>query len=216
MKATEERAGQEQSTLDPHPSAGTASRERILEAATRLFVSRGYRGQSMREIAEAVGISKPAIYHHFKDKEELFVAILSAYLDQLDVLIQASMASETTCHRRVTQIVEAILRLPPEIRAVSRLASQEMVHLSAEVRAEFNALYYRQFIGPLVALFEEGVCSGELRSMNPTVATWTFLGMLTPFIAGSQAPGLSPEQENSRQVLDIFFLGSLASVAADR
>ncbi|MCB0152930.1 MAG: helix-turn-helix transcriptional regulator, partial [Caldilineaceae bacterium] len=52
------------------------SRAAILAAAQRLFVERGYRGISMREIAEAVGMTKAALYYHFRDKEQLFVALL--------------------------------------------------------------------------------------------------------------------------------------------
>ncbi len=48
------------------------SREKILEQARQLFASQGYRGLSMRQIAEVVGISKAGIYYHFKDKEDLF------------------------------------------------------------------------------------------------------------------------------------------------
>ena len=43
-------------------------RARILAEATRLFVVYGYNGISMREIAEAVGVSKAGQYYHFKDK----------------------------------------------------------------------------------------------------------------------------------------------------
>ena len=51
------------------PSAeATEMLTRIVGEATCLFVVRGYRGISMREIAEAAGISKAGLYYHFKDK----------------------------------------------------------------------------------------------------------------------------------------------------
>ena len=60
----------------------------ILEAARGLFIAQGYRGLSMREIASVLGVSKPALYYHFKDKEELFLAILTAYLEELGEVFQ--------------------------------------------------------------------------------------------------------------------------------
>jgi len=51
--------------------------QQILHEATRLFVDRGYHALSMREIAEAVGVSKAGLYYHFEDKEDLFLAILT-------------------------------------------------------------------------------------------------------------------------------------------
>ncbi|GHC37383.1 TetR/AcrR family transcriptional regulator [Streptomyces cinnamoneus] len=55
------------------------TRERIQKAALDLFVSRGYEKTSLREIAEELGVTKAALYYHFKTKED----ILSALSDQL-------------------------------------------------------------------------------------------------------------------------------------
>ena len=54
-------------------SEGT--RAAVLEAATRIFASRGFVGASMRDITEASGISKPVIYYHFGSKEGLYAAV---------------------------------------------------------------------------------------------------------------------------------------------
>src|SRR5438034_3061581 len=53
------------------------SRERVLDAARRMFVQRGYEATTMRAIAAKIGYTPTAIYHHFEDKEAL-VAELSA------------------------------------------------------------------------------------------------------------------------------------------
>ncbi|MBK9209973.1 MAG: helix-turn-helix transcriptional regulator [Anaerolineales bacterium] len=50
-------------------------REQILDTAKSLFMQQGYHGLAMRQISEAVGVSKAALYYHFKDKEELFLAM---------------------------------------------------------------------------------------------------------------------------------------------
>jgi AcrR family transcriptional regulator len=63
---------------DGHPGgdqAGASTRERILDVALDLFTDQGFDGTSMREIAERVDISKPAIYHHFASKEEILMAL---------------------------------------------------------------------------------------------------------------------------------------------
>ena len=63
------------------------SRAAILDAAKLLFMQEGFRGISMRQIAEAVGVTKAALYYHFKDKEELFVAIVEEYLVATSTMI---------------------------------------------------------------------------------------------------------------------------------
>jgi AcrR family transcriptional regulator len=60
------------------------SREQILEAALRLFSSRGYRATSVREIATAAGISTGNVYHHFPDKETIFRTLLDQYWKAID------------------------------------------------------------------------------------------------------------------------------------
>ena len=63
---------------------GIAKRGEILEAALDVIATRGYRGASVREIAEAVGLSPAGLLHYFESKEQLFIAILRAR-DERDV-----------------------------------------------------------------------------------------------------------------------------------
>ena len=70
-------AGDDQPGGD-HPSgdqAGASTRERILDVALDLFTDQGFDGTSMREIAERLNISKPAIYYHFASKDEILMAL---------------------------------------------------------------------------------------------------------------------------------------------
>lgn len=60
------------------------SRGLILEAALQLFSKQGYRGTSIREIAEAAGLSTGNVYHHFPDKETLFRTLLDQYWEAID------------------------------------------------------------------------------------------------------------------------------------
>ncbi len=58
-----------------------ANRERILRAARDVFGARGYHGATIEEIADEAGLSNGAIYYNFGSKEELFLALLDARLD---------------------------------------------------------------------------------------------------------------------------------------
>jgi len=60
------------------------SRAQILEAALELFSHQGYRGTSIREIAEAAGISTGNLYHQFPDKETLFRTLLDQYWQAIE------------------------------------------------------------------------------------------------------------------------------------
>ncbi|MFB5266953.1 TetR/AcrR family transcriptional regulator [Paenibacillus enshidis] len=66
------------------------SRERILEAARHLFIIKGYRAISMRSIGQHLGYSHGSLYYHFKEKAELFYAIVMEDFRALgEILMQA-------------------------------------------------------------------------------------------------------------------------------
>ena len=58
--------------------------QRILEVATQLFLAKGYENTSMQDIVRALGMSKGAIYHHFKSKEELFEKVVLHFYSRED------------------------------------------------------------------------------------------------------------------------------------
>lgn len=99
----------------PPPSSPPAPlRERILAEATRLFGERGYAATSVREVAEAAGCTKPALYYHFGSKESLFLAALRAETDALNRLVEAPIAEETSVR---DHLVLALSRFFDHVRA---------------------------------------------------------------------------------------------------
>ena len=159
----------------------TSLREKILLTAKSLFIQQGYHGLAMRQISEAVGVSKAALYYHFKDKEELFLAILDIYLNEIESAIDAIQSKRLSSSEQLRMFVEYILSQPAEQRAVMRLGSQEMAQLSASSRKSFGKIYREKFIGKLTAIFQAGIESGELKSLNAEVATWALLGIMYPY-----------------------------------
>lgn len=69
-----------------HVTAGRDTKKAILDAAVRLFVNKGFEQTSLREIADAVGITKPSLYYHYSSKLDLLVAVIDPLLDALRAL----------------------------------------------------------------------------------------------------------------------------------
>jgi AcrR family transcriptional regulator len=67
-------------------STAPESRERILDAARTLFAEHGYAGTSVRDIADALGFTKAALYYHFAGKADILLALVEPLLDDLDAL----------------------------------------------------------------------------------------------------------------------------------
>jgi AcrR family transcriptional regulator len=60
---------------------GTDAREALLRAAAEVFSERGFKDATIDEIAERAGYSKGALYWHFESKDELFFALMNAFID---------------------------------------------------------------------------------------------------------------------------------------
>ena len=82
----------------PDPSAESAptTKERIPIVALRLFAEKGYEATSMREIAEHLGITKPALYYHFDSKEAIVRELLHDLLGQVAELVSWARQQKVT------------------------------------------------------------------------------------------------------------------------
>ena len=182
-------------------------REQILSTAKSLFIQQGYHGLAMRQISDALGVSKAALYYHFKDKEELFLAILSGNMDEIESAIDLIQSKEISCGEKIALFVEHVLKQPTEQRAMIRLASQEMSQLSATSRRKFDKTYHDQFTGKLQAIFEAGVKNGEFRPIDPTIATWALLGIMYPYFYPAHSGATPVRAEIIQQIVSIYMDG---------
>ena len=182
-------------------------RDRILETATSLFVERGYDGVAMREISDACGITKAALYYHFTGKAELLSEIFTAYLDEISVVIAAGVDGGGTAEAQLRRVVRGMFEVPVERRAILRLAMHDVGSLESDQRASFGQAYRERFIGPLQQIVADGVASGEFTQKDPELVVWMLLGMVYPFFAPSRGTHATSESGTPDALLDIFCHG---------
>ncbi|WP_373289115.1 TetR/AcrR family transcriptional regulator [Deinococcus aerolatus] len=180
------------------------TRVRIGQEAARLFVASGYHGVSMREVAEAVGVTKPALYHHYADKEALFLAMLDGALAGLARLI-AHASAQSGLSAQLNTLVSELVDSAPEQRVGLQLAS-ELRHVSAARRQAFENEYRQVWMGGLSALFEAASARGELRTdLPPQMLTRAFLAIIYPLVTGT--PPADP-QGTARALLSVYLDGA--------
>lgn len=86
------------------------TKERIRKAALRRFTTQGYDQTSLREIAEDLGVTKAALYHHYKSKEEILDSLVGEVSAQVDAIVDWMQAEPTTRARRL-EMLERLGRL---------------------------------------------------------------------------------------------------------
>lgn len=72
---------------------GTATREQIIDVATRLFAERGYEGTSIEAVLEGAGVSRGSLYHHFRGKDALFDAAIEAVEHRIGAEVMTAAAT---------------------------------------------------------------------------------------------------------------------------
>lgn len=92
------------------PRDGSATREQIVAVAMRRFVENGYDKTSLREIADEVGVTKAALYYHFRTKDDIVGSAMSGYAERFQELAQWAQA-ELPGRARDEQLVDRLLAL---------------------------------------------------------------------------------------------------------
>ena len=139
------------------------TRERVLAAARRLFSERGYEGATIRDIAQAAGMSTGAVFASFADKSELFEEILTADYE----VIYAQM---TQAARTAKTVDEALLGLYPHaysfhVEQLPLLRASIAVSWTRSEAAERRARADLKHIFRLIAeALQRGVDQGQLKT----------------------------------------------------
>jgi AcrR family transcriptional regulator len=80
------------SVSDPASGAQSPAKARIISAAAVLFAEHGVGGTSLQMIADAIGVTKAAVYHQFKAKEDIVIATAEAEVARLEAVLDAAAA----------------------------------------------------------------------------------------------------------------------------
>lgn len=151
-------------------------RERLLRAAVRQFASRGYHATSVRDVVRAAGVTAPSLYHHFGNKEGLFLAILRASQERGAAAQQAVRASGGSAAARILRLARTYVGLRREFAdlgwAVLRILAGPR---RSAPRIDFR-VYVLEKTRHFQELVEEGVASGEFRPCVPRHVALALMG----------------------------------------
>jgi len=112
----------------------TDTRARIQRIAVELFTEHGYDGTSLREIAEHLGVTKAALYYHFKSKEDIILSLVQDYQAQMDALIGWAKEHPVDAENR-REILNRYMHIVAERSQVFRMLHQNQAALNTMAEA---------------------------------------------------------------------------------
>jgi AcrR family transcriptional regulator len=170
----------------------TATRERILYEASRLFAAMGYHATTTREIARAVGIRQPSLFHHFASKKEIMQALLTYDLDEFSF-----------AEKLAAQAGPAAARLYQYLRDDVALVTQSPYNLSGlytdEVMGDPDFAQWAkradEIHGAIEQIVRDGVSTGEFVAIDPALVREAISGILlrTLMTYSGGRPGSTPD-----------------------
>lgn len=157
---------------------GPAVRQSILDAGAQLYSERGFRATSIRELADAVGISSSTMYHHFANKQEILYAILVEFMRSFVAEIVPMLDErDRSARERIAQAVRLHLWISERDRLKLVIGAPLRYELSDEQRAVLTAMQreYRDAFSDAIA---DGVRQQIFDAPRPKLATAAILDML--------------------------------------
>jgi len=193
----------------------------ILAAARRVFALRGFAGTSIREVADAARVNKAMIYYHFKDKADLYRAVLSHSFDAMqDIWKHEIFQRKAPARQKIQKYIEGFISFQHDNEDLRKILAMEFstTGTKSENLKWIAQHYFAKNHAALVKILKEGMKSGELKKMNPLMAVIALIGMIihsfiyipiSPYIQKKNVD-MSSEKLGAF-VTNIFFNGLSAS-----
>ncbi|MGO9000185.1 MAG: TetR/AcrR family transcriptional regulator [Polyangiaceae bacterium] len=135
-------------------------RARSLAAATRLFAERGFDGTSIQLIADAVGVSKPAVLHHFPSKEDLRRAVLDSIFLHWQGVLPRLLLAATASSDRFDAVFGELHRFFASEPDRARLVARELFDRPGDVKKMLRGAV-RPWLSAIAAYIKEGQAHGR-------------------------------------------------------
>ncbi len=174
-------------------SKGNRTRRGILGAAERLFGVHGYHGTSMSDVLDATSLTKGALYHHFRSKQDLALALLEQARNKWEEQVVAPAMENQEPRQQLVALLEGAAgaegRVPSSYLVVASFAGE----LTEQDRRLWDAA--RELQGAMVEVWRtviaEGQAQGQLRAdvRADTLAHWIVAGLMGAALADKLAVG---------------------------
>lgn len=173
-----------------HDGRTTQTRARILREGTRLYYQGGYAGIRLQTVADTLGLTKAALFHHFRSKQDLFLAVLLSMLRERGERIEAAIAAAPDTQGRLRGILLALAAMP--FFDPMKFLSDERGKLRPEQVREVEEGFARAIQEPIARVLADGMAAGDIRPHRPMLGVMLFLNlaMLLP-AAGHPNPRLA-------------------------
>ena len=181
----------------------------IMEQATRLFAERGLAGTTLQDIADATGLTRPALYHYVSNKEDLFARLVSEIVEEPASTLQAINASDQDPAAKLRDMATSLATHQMRTQERFRLLVRSEAELP-EPLAETYRKSRRHVLKELITVVEAGMAGGQFVPGDSRTRALGIVGMLN-WIAWWHRPDGNDVDTSVAQVLADMAVRSLSA-----
>lgn len=195
---------------------------RLLKVAATIFMERGFEGTSIDAVAEQAGVGKPTIYARYRDKAELFIAVMR---ERIETWLAPMSAAAAPSHEHDPEDIAATLHmisrhllshaLKPQSAMVQRMLAAQARQFP-ELAKHAHQEAWGRATQALAVLFRRSAERGQIRIDEPEVAAGLFLDLIVGSSKRNVLYGikLDPEFEERRRhvAVELFVAGLRAGI----
>ena len=162
--------------------------KQIIEQATRLFAERGFASTTLQDIADATGLTRPALYHYVANKDELLSRLVSESTETPAALLHTiNERTDLGPTEKLREMATAIALHQAQAPDRFRLIIRSEAELPEDISRNYEQSR-RHVLKEFIHVVEDGIRTGEMRPVDPRTAALAVIGMLN-WIAWWHQPG---------------------------
>lgn len=163
---------------EPRPAGAGDKRERILDAAERIFAQRGFFAARVSEIAKEAGVADGTIYLYFKSKDDLLISLFESRMDRFNALLASMIPADARPLDKLQALIKTYLTLVHAQPHVAEVLTIEL-RQSAKFMKEASNPKFGDLLRMLAAIVADGQAAGELTGDIPApIAARMIFGIL--------------------------------------
>ncbi|MDG5789076.1 TetR/AcrR family transcriptional regulator [Evansella sp. AB-P1] len=188
------------------------TKEKIIDAATEIFAEKGYKGMTMKEIANEVGIKPPSVYAFFKSKEDVFLHIYKDILSRhLDLAMNsANQFRDKPIKEQLEQILLQVINFQfkesLQMKVLIRLMLFPPEFMANSITADFFEVEKKEH-EMLSSIFKQGMENGEIRSGDCNAIATAMLCMMDGLFWEMQRYDEATFHERFEVIWEQFWIG---------
>lgn len=192
----------------PQAREKSTTRDKLLEAAIKLFAEKGFNGTTTKEIAEKAEVNEALIFRHFSTKRDLYGAIIEKKIFEEPGI---EITLETHKESKDDALVFTAIATRMFDRCGKDPSFMRLLHFSALEGHDLSDMFfetYVEYINMLICDYiETRIKDGALRNVNPLYASKAFIGMVVNQIIAQELFGEKKRGKIDQEQLIATFVG---------